>query len=697
MNAIHGGRAIRIKTPLGEDVLLFYRMNGYERLSELFEYEIELLSENHAIQPESLLGENITVGLRLQDGERFFNGYVTRFGQYGSLDIYSYYRATVRPWLWFLSRQANCRIFHGKTTLEIVEAILSEYKFSGEMQKRLSSQYPPREYCVQYRETDFNFVSRLLEEEGIYYYFSHANGKHHLVLADAAAGHDPFPGYATILYHPEESDTDKAREDHIYNWGFAREVQTGRYALKDYDFTRSAVPLEGVSVGQERHPKHGGYGFFDYAALYTDLDSGKFTGKLDDIVKRRLEEQQARYERCEGAGNARGLAAGCLFTLRDHPRGDQNRQYLIVSASYRLHNDAYLPSMSAGAERTFECGFSAQDKAIPYRPPRATPKPLVHGTQTAIVVGGEGKEIDPDKYGRVKVRFHWDSRYTLGDCCWVRVAQPWAGNGWGMVALPRVGQEVVVDFLEGDPDRPLITGRVYNNKSELPYALPDHAHLSTIKTDSTPGGGGFNELRFNDKKGEEQVFLHAQNSLDVRVKGSEREWVGGERHLIVKKDRFEQVEGEHHSSVKGNSSAAVEGDFSLTVQQDHQEKTGMNYALDAGAAIHLKAGMNVVIEAGASITLKAGGGFIVVGPAGVTISGTPVLINSGGAAGAGAGASPQKPKDAKPAAEAKPGKPDEPAPPPKPPKPAAYGPSATVLKLAALNGTPFCEICQGGA
>lgn len=687
--ATQKNRPIRIATPLGEDVLLFYRMNGSERLGELFEYELDLLSENHGIKPDKLLGENVTIGIVLEDGSwRYFNGYVTRFGHYGTLDVFACYRATVRPWLWFLTRSANCRIFQQKSTPDIVKQVAKDQGFS-DIKDKLSGTYQPREYCVQYRETDFNFASRLMEEEGIYYYFTHENGKHFLVLADAASSHAPHPGYATIPFHQEEGSIDHSRKDHIHAWGFAQEVQTGAYALTDYDPKNPKTDLMVKSAAQKPYP-HSGYEFFDYPGLYAD------TGRGDLLVRHRLEEHQARVERCDGAGNARGLAAGHLFKLADHPRKDQNREYLTVFAAYRLQSDPYLPSMPAGTGKSFECGFVAMDKTQPYRPPRATPKPLIHGAQTAMVVGPKGEELHTDSLGRVKVQFHWD-RYGKRDessSCWVRVSQPWAGKNWGMVALPRVGQEVIVDFLEGDPDRPIITGRVYNAAAMPPYALPDNANLTAIKSNSTKGGGGFNEIRFDDKKGKEQVFFHAERNQDVRVKKDAFEFIGNERHLIVKKDQFERVDGDKHSTVKGNRNEKVNGTLSVKADMDMQEKVGMKHALDAGQEIHLKAGMNVVIEAGMSITLKAGGGFVVVGPAGVTISGTPVLINSGGSAGSGSGASPEAPKDPKEAADAKPGEKDEPLPPPKPPKPKTYGPSATVLKLAALNGTPFCEKCE---
>jgi len=311
-----------------------------------------------------------------------------------------------------------------------------------------------------------------------------------------------------------------------------------------------------------------------------------------------------------------------------------------------------------------------------------------------MVVGPPGEEIYVDKYGRVKVQFHWDrkGKYNEKSSCWIRVSQNWAGKRWGAMFIPRIGQEVIVDFIEGDPDRPIITGRVYNGASMPPYELPDQKTKSTVKTYSSKGGGGFNELRFEDKKGDEQIFIHAEKDQDIRIKKDLMEWVGQDSHLIVKRDKLEKVEGDKHLGVKGDKNEKVDGTVSLKAGMDLQEKVGMKYACDAGMEIHLKAGMNVVIEAGMSITLKAGGGFIVVGPTGVIISGTPVLINSGGAAGAGTGSSPHPPKDPIEADQAVPGQKEDMPPPKAPPKPTVYSPAALVMKNAARDGMPFCDI-----
>jgi type VI secretion system secreted protein VgrG len=362
------------------------------------------------------------------------------------------------------------------------------------------------------------------------------------------------------------------------------------------------------------------------------------------------------------------------------------KSYVLTSVNHGATEP--VGGSGQGSEASYTNSFTCIPFDVPYRPPRVTPKPMVEGTQTAIVVGPAGEEIYTDEHGRVKVQFHWDreGKKDENSSCWIRVSQVWAGAGWGAMYIPRIGHEVIVNFIEGDPDRPIITGRVYHGTNKPPYPLPDEKTKSTIKSDSSLGGGGFNEIRFEDKKGEEQIFIHAEKNQDVRIKKDLLTWIGNESHLIVKKDQLEQVEGDKHLTVTGDHNEKVGGTISIKAGTDMQEKVGSKHALDAGTEIHLKAGMNVVIEAGMSITLKAGGGFVVVGPAGVTISGTPILLNSGGSAGSGSGCSPEAPKEPKEADTAKPGeKTNLPAAPPSP------SPQAQAFKEAAKSGTPFCQ------
>jgi type VI secretion system secreted protein VgrG len=636
-------------------------MRGSEELGRLFEFELDLLSEDRELDPDDLLGQNMTVRLALpEERTRYFNGFVSRFMHTGVVAVptpggereLSAYRATLRPWLWFLTRTSDCRIFQDKTVPEIVKQLLRERGFT-DFEESLYSSYRKLPYCVQYRETDFAFISRLLEQEGIYYYFEHENGRHMLVLCDDAGSHKPVQGYERIpFYLPAERG--HRERDHVYEWSFGRELQPGAVVLNDFDFERPRASLLARSTTARRHAL-ADFEIYDYPGEYVQSSDG------EQYARVRIEELQAGHEVAYGAGNARGLVAGALFTLEHPPREDQEREYLVVSAVHDLRSDEYESGSGNGRE-PYACTFTAIAGRQPFRAARVTPKPVIQGPQTAIVVGKSGEEIWPDKYGRVKVLFHWD-RYGKADensSCWIRVAQMWAGKRWGAMHLPRVGQEVLVEFLEGDPDQPIITGRVYNGDAMPPYDLPANASMSTVKSNSTKGGGGFNELRFEDKKGEEQVFVHAQKDLDVRVKANRRESIGNERHLFVKSDRVEQVDGSVHLTVGKDHFDKTGTAWSVDAGQTIDARAGMTVALDGGQEVHVKGGMSVVIEAGVQLTLKVGGNFVVIDPAGVTIQGTLVLINSGGAAGSGAGCSPGVPRAPDEAADAEAGQVDRP-------------------------------------
>lgn len=612
MQITQKNRPIQITTPLGEDVLLFYRMHGTERLGELFEYELELLSPKDGIEASKLLGESVTIHVVLPDGsKRHFNGYVTRFGQFGVKANLAYYRASVRPWLWFLTRAANCRIFQQKTVPDIIKQVFRDQGFS-DFKERLSGSYSSREYCVQYRESDFNFVSRLMEEEGIYYYFSHSDGKHDLVLSDSVSSHEKFPGYEKIPFHQERGQIDRTRADHIYEWGVASEVQTGFYALTDYDFKKPRAGLL-VKSSISRPHAHSKYEWFDYPGEYVEVGVG------ETLIRTRIEELQAQYECCEGKCNARGMGVGNLFALTEHPRDNLNREHLVAYASYNLAVDEYISSIAGlTKEKNFECSFVALDRTIAYRPPRSTLRPKVGGPQTAVVTGPSGEEIYVDKYGRVKVQFHWD-RYGSNDessSCWVRVSHPWAGKQWGMIAIPRIGQEVVVDFLEGDPDQPIITGRVYNADQMPPYDLPANMTQTGIKTRSTKGGGSanFNELRFEDKKGSEQVFLHAEKNQDIEVENDESHWVGHDRKktidhnetVLVKHDRTETVNNNETITIGVNRVETVGSNETITIGANRTETVGSNETITVALNRTRAVGVNEAIAIGAAQEVVVG-------------------------------------------------------------------------------------------
>lgn len=630
-------RELAIGTPLGEDVLLLAAMSGREQLGRPFEFQLELVSEDTQIQFEDIIGQNVTVRLELsKNATRYFNGYVSNFAQTPGKGGYAEYKATVVPWLWFLTRTSDCRIFQEKTVPDIIKKVFRDRGFS-DFKDLLTGSYRKWNYCVQYRETDFNFVSRLMEQEGIYYYFKHENGKHTLVLADSSSAHEPFEDYEEIRYRPP--DTAVSSDQVVLSWTVSKKVLPGMFSLGDFDFRNTKKDLNTrAKVARE----HAGadYPMYDYPGEYAEYADG------EKYARTRIEELHSEYMVAKAESDSRGICTGCTFTLAEYPRDDRNIKYLITSASYDIALSEFESKGGDADECVYSCSFTAMDAGEPFRTARTTRKPSISGPQTAIVVGPSGEEIYTDKYGRVKVLFHWD-RYGKADensSCWIRVAQVWAGKNWGAMYIPRIGQEVIVEFIEGDPDRPIITGRVYNGQAMPPYDLPTEKTKSTLKSSSSKGGQGFNEIRYEDKKGEEQIFMHAEKNLDIRVKNDRFETIENDRHLHVEKDKFEhvdhnrneKVDADHkevigkdrHLKVKGKEAKEVAKSLSLTVKGDvtevfkksHSEKTTRDYYLKASG---------IVIEAMKGITLKCGGSSVVLDASGVTVKGPTITVDGG--------------------------------------------------------------------
>jgi len=675
-------RPIAVATTLGDDALLLRGFQGLDGISQLFRFDLDLISTDDAIDIASLLGTNVTWRIVLADGsQRYFNGLISRFAQASQDQNFTSYHAEVVPWLWLLTRTADCRIFQNKSAPDIIQQIFSENGFQDFSLASLSGSFPPREYCVQYRETAFNFLTRLMEEEGIYYFFSHENGKHTLVLANTPEGHPDCPSQATARYH--DVGQGRLNEDVITEWVIGKDLRPGQYTLNDFNFQDPNASL--IAQASSSDP----FEVYDDPGLYLRQPDGSRLARI------RLEESEAPQTYVRGGGNCRAFASGYKFKLADHFQQDRNKPYVLT----RVHHVAHQPGSyrsnpdSYSGESIYSNSFECIPFSTPFRPPRLTPKPMVQGSQTAFVVGPKGEEIHTDKFGRVKVQFHWDRRGQMDEhsSCWIRVAQGWAGKQWGAMFIPRIGHEAVVDFLEGDPDRPIITGCVYNAEEMPPYELPTEMTKSTIKSYSTKGGDGFNEIRFEDKKGQEQIFIQAEKDQHIRTKNDRVEWVGHESHLIVASDRVEEVRGDGHTHFKGDHNEQVDGTVSLKAGVDYETKVGTNYGLDAGTEIYLKSGLNLVLESGTTLTLKVGSSFVNLNPAGVFISGPMVMINSGGAAGSGSGISAQLPKPPLSADTAVAGKMVK-FKPPKPPKPSVYSPAAVVLKQAAMSGTPFCDI-----
>jgi type VI secretion system secreted protein VgrG len=693
--------------------------SGHEEISRLFNFTLELESETQDIKPEQVVGKRITFSV-LEDAEgnkRYFNGFVSRFTAGTSETGLRRYQAEVVPWLWFLTKTSDCRIFAEKKVPDIIKEVFKEHSTDFE-DLEPSRAYREWKYCVQYRETDFNFVSRLMEQEGIAYYFKHTDSKHMLVLIDKEGAYQDSKKELEYEYSYQGSATQK---EVVTSWVRHYQFVPGKYCQTDYNFEKH--PSKGevhpdvllkndtpakADVAKVVDPEK--YEIFDYPGEYEAKAEGK------EYTKVYMQEEEVAYDVASGSSVCESLGAGTKFKIKftknAQKAGIENGEYAIVSIQHSAADEV------GGGSRTYTNSFTCIPSDVPFRPARITRKPAIQGAQTAVVVGPKGSEINTDKYGRIQVQFFWDrynTRLQAGgddkkkaEPIWIRVGQIIAGKKWGAMFIPRVGQEVIVTFLEGDPDRPIVTGVVYNDDQMPPYDPKSDATKSYIKTNSSPGGKGYNEIQFEDKAGKEMLYFHAQKNMDTRVRASSMESVGGARHLIVggekdgkkggeqremvykdkhlkvhndriehiggnmkllvggidgdgnqdiviKKDKKELIEGDNHLHVKGNRNEKVDKGQSLTVGGDQQEKVGKKHALEAGQEIHLKAGMKVIIEAGLQLSLVGPGGFVDIGPAGVTIQGAFVKINSGGAAGTGSGSSPTAPADAAEAAPTEPG------------------------------------------
>ncbi|MDA8522635.1 type VI secretion system Vgr family protein [Acidovorax sp. NCPPB 4044] len=611
-------RRVTIRTPLGEQ-LQFRQLRGSEDLSQLFSFDIDLLSKSCDIDPKTLLGKNATVVVETEGGgRRYLDGIVTCFGMRGQDHRFYSYRLRLQPWLWIATRKQDFRIFQHKSVPQIVQEVLAPYGFP--LQQKLTRGYRAWDYCVQYGESDFDFVSRLMEHEGIYYFHQHAAGQHTLTLADdIVASHEPLPGAATIPFYPPEKAAAAEREN-IHAWTLGEEIKSARYYNDDYDFQKPRSDLSNMRQQPPGH-SHDAYETYEWPGGYVQHGDGETYARV------RLQENLSGQSVAQGESRHRSLATGYTFTLTNYPRGDQNRQYLITGLAYHFKEN---PQVSAAAPRapgteqeegSFQkFSLAAQPTSLPYTPARTTPKPRTTGPQTAVVVGPAGEEIWTDEYGRVKVQFHWDRLGAMDEnsSCWVRVSTHWAGPGFGAIAIPRIGHEVVIDFLNGDPDYPIVTGSVYNAANMPPWALPGNATQSGIKTRSSKGGaagdgmksgaGDANAIRFEDKKGAEQLWLHAQKDQLTEVENDEDKWVGQDRRKTIDRDetsaihrdRTETVDRNEKITVHGWRTEEVDGDETITIHShrtervDHDEKIsiGDNRREDVGIDENIRIGRN---------------------------------------------------------------------------------------------------------
>src|SRR5262245_33889984 len=563
-------RRLRIATPLGHDALLITALSGTEGVSTLFHFEAELVGRYESADFDAIVGKNVTVAIATEAGDRHLNGIVSRFTQGGTVGDHASYRVEIVPWLWFLTRTADCRVFQKLSVPDLVKQLFGEYGLA-DYRFDLKGTYQPREYCVQYRETDYDFVARLLEDEGMFYFFEHEDGKHTLVIADGPRAHEPCPLVDRLRFiHEQESST--SDEDVVTHFSKDQELRTGKFTLTDYCFETPSIDLSASATGVDSRALE----VYDYPACATKRD------RTEALARLRQQEVDAARVVFQGDSFARSLTPGFKFSLRAVGEGlpaTFDGSYVVTSLQHQAR-ESYAPGDEL-PELTYRNRFSCIEASVPFRPARRTPRPVVHGVQTAVVVGPGGEEIFVDEYGRVKAQFHWDreGKFDENSSCWIRISQDWAGKNWGIVSIPRIGQEVIVSFLEGDPDQPLITGRVYNAEQMPPYALPANRTQSGIKSRTSMGGtpSNFNELRFEDKKGAEDIYIHAEKTWTIHVKDAESETVGS------------------------GISTTAGGSISRTTAADHSRTADKN--------IHDKATINITTNSGKNMELQAGGSY----------------------------------------------------------------------------------------
>lgn len=718
MPITQGTRLLSLTTPLDYDRLLVKKLRAFEAISQLFHFELEILHEETEENtpptfedPSALLGQPMVVRVKQnEDGtevKRYFHGICASFVQGNRNARFTKYRAIVVPRLWILTKKSQSRIFQQKSVPDILRTVLQGFDVTWEIQ----GTFEPRDYCVQYRESDWNFAARLMEEEGIYFYFTHTENGHTMVVANTPGSHRGSTAKATIPFVGNRSGVSDTWQGAILTFLFDDRVSTGKHTLWDHNFELVGKKLEAQQLSRFTIGGNRELEVYDYPGGYAGRfdgitpSGGEQTSELQKIfndnrrtVAIRQEEADVEYKNAYMTSDSCAIVPGVKFDMSVHPHSSFNGSYVPITVNTEaIQSPSYASDEEVANSyiATFAALTHGKSDSAPFRPLRRTPKPVVQGSQTAVVVGPSGEEIFTDKYGRVKVQFHWDreGRNNQTSSCWLRVAQTWAGKKWGTMFIPRIGMEVVVDFLEGDPDQPIILGSVYNAENMPPYVLPDNKTRSTIKTNSSKGGGGFNEIRFEDKKGSEQIFIHAQKNQDIRVEKDNMEWIGKDRHLIVEENQYEKVKKDKHLTVTGDQVEKVDGNIHIKVGSNKEQKIGSKFAVDAGNEIHLKAGMGIVLEA-TQVTLKSGGNFVNVGPAGVSIKGTMVQINSSGAAGSGGGASPGAPKDPTEADKDEAGQSTAAPSPPPPAEPPNFAQLANVVRERAVN--PAAASVQAG-
>lgn len=588
-------RVAALHSPFGQDVLGVARVDVGEGLSELFEIRIEAYSHSDDLDFSPHLGSHFWLVFSTGSGmDRVFDGLLVEAQRLGTVDDLTTYRMVLKPWLWMLSRTSNSRIHSnsslpgggtapGITPPDIIATVFRNGGFS-DFRLELSEMYWQLEYCVQYRETDLAFVSRLMEQFGIYYYFEHEQGKHTMVLTDSKTSHRPLPGkFATIPFAPFV-ENERPSTDRIYRVVGQRRLRTAHVVLNEYDYLNPKTTLL-ADVSSSPDPLRGAE-FYDYPGKYIEQDQG------ETLARVRLQAEQCLDHRRQAAGDIINVVPGGSFTLSRHTVESENIPYLVVRATHSYVAEAYRSTDGADdGGSTYFGNYELLPLDIPFRAQQLTPRPIIQGPQTAKVVGASGEEIDVDEHGRILVHFYWEREKATS--CRVRLAQVWAGRKWGGIFIPRVDQEVIVEFLEGDPDRPLVIGTVYNGDNKVPYDLPSEKTIGGIKSDSTKGGGGYNEFVFDDQKGEELIRGHAEKDLEFEVEVDER-W---------------KIRNDSRTDVGNNIDVTSGNTITITADTQIELKVGQNNIVITQAGITIK---GLVTQVDGSTLLDLNGGLITI-------------------------------------------------------------------------------------
>nr|WP_298118187.1 type VI secretion system tip protein TssI/VgrG [uncultured Pseudomonas sp.] len=616
--------------------------SGREAISQPFAFELELVSERPDLDLESLLHQSAF--LALSQAGNGIHGQIYRIAQGESGKRLTRYHLTLRPQLAYLAHRTNQRIFQHLTVEKIIGQVLEEHGIQANAyQFQLGSIYPEREYCVQYDESDLHFVQRLCEEEGIHYHFQHSDQGHVLVFGDDQT---PFPKLAPTAYQQDSGLV--ADKPVIKRFGVRVETRTSRVTRRDYDFEKPKLLME-AEAKSEFVPDLEDY---DYPGRFVERERGKH------LSQRALERHRHDFELAQGESDQTLLVSGHFLAFTDHPRPSWNDLWLLTE----IHHEGKQPQVleesvtehseaGGGFQQGYRNHFTATPWTVPYRPSLDHPKPRILGSQSAVVTGPAGEEIHCDEYGRVKVQFFWDREGQADDktSCWLRVSSSWAGDRYGAIAIPRIGMEVLVTFLEGDPDQPLVTGCLYHKEHVVPYDLPANKTRTVFKTLSSPGGGGYNEIRIEDKKGEEQIYIHAERDWDENIEHDQKIRIGHERHDTVEANSYSEFKAEEHRTTHLDRKSEIKANDHLTIGNNQHIKIGTGQFINAGSEIHLSSGQKVVLEAGSELTFKAAGSFIKLDGSGITMVGPIIKFNSGGGPGSGSGAAPVLPIIPKPA------------------------------------------------